>query len=49
MPDEQGRYHFDEMGVDHLAEYPGYLVGYLGGPLAPEEAERYRNSLAQQE
>jgi len=36
MPDEQGRYHFDEMG-------------YLAGPLAPDEAERYRNSLAQQE
>jgi hypothetical protein len=29
--------------------YLGYLVGYLGGPLAPEEAEYYRNSLAQQE
>src|SRR5215470_4278502 len=35
MPDEQGRYHFDEMGMEHLPEYLGYLVGYLGGPLAP--------------
>ncbi len=49
MPDEQGRYHFDEMGIDHLPEYLGYLVGYLGGPLAPDEAERYRNQQAQQE
>jgi hypothetical protein len=49
MPDDQGRYHFDEMGMDHLPEYLGYLVGYLGGPLAPEEAEHYRKSLAQQE
>ena len=49
MPDEQGRYHFDEMGMDHLPEYLGYLVGDLVGRLAPDEAERYRNSLAQQE
>jgi hypothetical protein len=49
MPDEQGRYHFDEMGIDHLPEYLGYLVGYLGGPLAPDEAERYRKEHAQQE
>ena len=49
MPDEQGRYHFDEMGYENLPEYLGYLVGYLAGPLAPDEAERYRNSLAQQE
>jgi len=36
MPDEQGRYHFDEMGNDNLPEYLGYLVGYPGGPLAPD-------------
>jgi hypothetical protein len=23
MPDEQGRYHFDEMGMEHLASIPG--------------------------
>jgi len=49
QPDEQGCYHFDEMGMEHLPEYLGYLVGYLGGPLAPDEAEHYRHSLAQQE
>ncbi len=49
QPDDQGRYHFDEMGIDHLPEYLGYLIGYLGGPLAPDEAEHYRKSLAQQE
>ncbi len=49
MPDDQGRYHFDEMGNDNLPEYLGYLVGYLAGPLAPQEAEHYRKSLAQQE
>ena len=27
QPDEQGRYHFDEMGMDHLPEYLGYLIG----------------------
>jgi len=27
MPDEQGRYHFDEMGSENLPEYLGYLVG----------------------
>jgi hypothetical protein len=37
MPDEQGRYHFDEMGNENLPEYLGYLVGYLSGPLAPRE------------
>ena len=47
QPNEQGRYHFDEMGYENLPEYLGYLVGYLGGPLAPDEAEHYRNSLAQ--
>jgi hypothetical protein len=49
MPDVQGRYHFDEMGIDHLPEYLGYLVGYLGGPLAPDEAAHYRKEQAQQE
>ena len=49
MSDEQGRYHFDEMGNDNLPEYLGYLVGYLGGPLALDEAEQYRNQQAQQE
>jgi hypothetical protein len=39
MPDEQGRYHFDEMGSDNLPEYLGYLVGYLSGPLALQGAE----------
>jgi hypothetical protein len=45
QPDEQGRYHFHEMGMEHLPEYPGYL----GGPLAPGEAEHYRKEQAQQE
>ncbi len=49
MPDEQGRYHFDEMGYENLPEYLGYLVGYLGGHLAPDEAEHYRKEQAQQE
>ena len=47
MPDEQGHYHFDEMGYENLPEYLGYLIGYLGGPLAPQEAERYRKEQAQ--
>ena len=49
MSDEQGRYHFDEMGYDNLPEYLGYLIGYLGGPLALDEAECYRKAQAQQE
>ncbi len=49
MPDEQGHYHFDGMGDENLPEYLGYLVGYLGGPLAPEEAEHYRKEQAQPE
>ena len=49
QPDAQGRYHFDEMGLELLPEYLGYLVGSLAAPLAPQEAEHYRNSLAQQE
>jgi hypothetical protein len=27
MPDDQGHYHFDEMGKENLPEYLGYLVG----------------------
>ena len=34
MPDEPGRYHFDEMGDENLPEY----LGNLGGPLAPQGA-----------
>ena len=49
QPDEQGRCHFDQMGIEHLPEYLGYLVGYLGGPLAPDEAEHYRKEPTQQE
>ena len=37
------------MGYKNLPEYLGYLVGYLAGPLAPDEAERYRKEQAQQE
>jgi hypothetical protein len=37
------------MGMEHLPEYLGYLVSYLGGPLAPNEAEHYRKKQAQQE
>ena len=43
MPDEQGRYHFAEMDMEHLPEY----LGYLGGPLAHNEAEHYRKKQAQ--
>jgi hypothetical protein len=49
QPDEQGRYHFDEMGYENLPEYLGHLVGYLSGPFAPQEAEHYRKTQAQQE
>jgi hypothetical protein len=49
MPDEQWRYHFDEMGYENLPEYLGYLVGYLGGPLDTDEAAHYRNQQARQE
>jgi hypothetical protein len=47
--DEHGCSHFEEMGMEHLPEYRGYLVGYLGGSLAPNEAEHYRKEQAQQE
>jgi hypothetical protein len=49
MPDEQGHYHFDETGYENLPEYLGYLDGYLGGPLAPDEAGHYRKEQGQQE
>jgi hypothetical protein len=49
MPDEQGRYHFDEMGSENLPEYLGYLVGYLSAPLAAHEAEHYRKEQVPQE
>ncbi len=39
MPDEHGRYHFDEMGDENLPEYLGYLVGYLSGPIASQETD----------
>src|SRR5260370_21606769 len=42
MPDQQGRYHFDEMGDEHLPEYLGYLIGYMIGPLLPETCEDAR-------
>src|SRR5579863_2681355 len=45
QPDEQGRYHFDEMGIENLPEY----LGYLGGPLAPDKAGHYQKEQAQQE
>ncbi len=41
MPDQQERYHFDEMGNENLSEYLGHLVGYLSGPLVPSEAAHY--------
>jgi len=50
MPDEQGCYHFDEMGYETLASIPGLSRRRaLVGRLPPREAEYYRNSLAQQE
>jgi hypothetical protein len=49
MPDEQGRYHFDEMGDENLPEYLGISSARLSGPLAPDEAARYRKEQAQQE
>ncbi len=44
MPDQQGHYHFDEMGSENLPEYLGYLVGYLSGSLIPLEAEHIGTS-----
>lgn len=49
MPDEQRAYHFDKMGSENLPDYLECLVGYLGGPLVPDEAEHYCQSLAQPE
>lgn len=49
VPDEQGRYHLGADVREDVAECLGCLLGYLGGPLAPQEAERYRKEQAQQE
>lgn len=49
MPDEQGRYHFDEMGNENFPEYLGDLVGSLCAPLTPGEAVHFQNRQAQQE
>jgi hypothetical protein len=49
VPDQQGRYHFEEMGYENLPDYLGYLVGYLDGPLAPDEAKHYRKEQVPQE
>ena len=49
MPDEQGLSHCDEMGYETLPQYLGSLVGAPSWAARPEEAEHYRNSLAQQE
>jgi hypothetical protein len=50
MPDEQERYHCDEMGYETLASIPGLSRRRaFVGRLPPREAEHYRNSLAQQE
>ncbi|HZO72470.1 MAG TPA: hypothetical protein VFB60_09730 [Ktedonobacteraceae bacterium] len=46
-PDAQGHYHFDEMETINLPESLGYLIGYLSGPLAPEEAVQYWSEQAQ--
>lgn len=48
VPDEQGRYHLGADVRENVAECLGYLLGYLGGPLAPDEAEDYRKEQAQQ-
>ncbi len=37
--DEQGHYHFDEEGQEHLVEYLGIYLGYLSGPLCAETPE----------
>ncbi|GHO80758.1 hypothetical protein KSD_85290 [Ktedonobacter sp. SOSP1-85] len=49
VPDKQERYHLGADEREDVAEYLGYLVGYLGGPLAPKKAEHYRKEQAQQE
>ena len=36
MPDEQGRYHFDEMGMEHLASIPGLSRRLSGWPTCPQ-------------
>lgn len=45
VPDEQGRYHLGIEACEDIAEY----LGYLAGPLAPDEAKRYRKEQAQQD
>jgi hypothetical protein len=51
MPDEQGRYHFDEIGYENLSEYLAISSARLSGPFAPNEEEetRYRKEQVQQE
>jgi hypothetical protein len=46
VPDEQGRYHLGADEREDAAEYLGYLVGYLAGPLFPKEAKHYRKQHA---
>jgi hypothetical protein len=47
MPEEQGRYHFDEMGNENLPECLAYLVGSLCTPLTLGEAVHFQNQQAQ--
>jgi hypothetical protein len=49
VPDEQGHYHLGAEACEDIAEYLGYLVGYLGGPLAADEAKQYCKEQAQQD
>ena len=49
VPDEQGYCHLGADVREDVAACLGYLVGYLAGPLAPDEAERYQKEQAQQE
>ena len=49
MPDEQGRYHVDEMGYENLPEYLAISSTRRTLPLAPDEETRYRKAQAQQE
>ncbi|SRR5579884_2174178 len=47
IPDARGRYRLEIDEREDAAEYLGNLVGYLAGPLSPEEAKRYRNEQTQ--